>query len=62
MRAVLAHLTPAEVLQAREVSLMLTMAKARMRHGFPPPDPAIEVTGTESVPKAEPTDDIANSA
>jgi hypothetical protein len=42
MRAVLAQLTPGEVLQAREVSLMLTQAKARMLNGFPPPAPAIE--------------------
>jgi hypothetical protein len=35
---------------------MLTMAKARLLNGFPPPPPAIESTGTESVPKAEPED------
>jgi hypothetical protein len=36
LSAILAHLTPAQVLAAREVSLMLTEVKSRIANGLPP--------------------------
>jgi hypothetical protein len=38
IRDLLDHLTPAQVLQAREVSLMFTEVKSRIANGLPPID------------------------
>ena len=40
LSGVIAHLTPAEVLQAQEVALMLTQVKARIANGLAPVGPA----------------------
>ncbi len=55
IRDLLDHLTPGQVLQAREVALMLTEAKSRIANGLPPIDTAAQPRdrGTEVVPQAE---------